>query len=156
MKTEPMNAQMNESATYESNINWVRGMIRKKFRHNKDVENLIGVGSLALLKAMRNYDPSKGGSFFSYANTVVYREVEAQVTKDSRFNNQIAINYDGDYLGREDNTLIIEDARLRLKQAGYNYNEIAERMGESRETSRRLCREAAARELIVFDDEDVT
>lgn len=66
-----------------------------------DYEDLISIGMIGLLKAIRSYDPARGTQFSTVASIIIRREIirELQKNNNSKFHEQIDEN-------------IVEESRL--------------------------------------------
>lgn len=58
------------------NLNLVRIVINKTFKHCKDQEDLFQVGCVGLIKAINNYDDSKGVQLSTFAYTYIQGEIK--------------------------------------------------------------------------------
>ena len=64
----------------------------KKYKNNNDQDELISVGSIGLLKAVKTFSYDKGSSFSTYATRCINNEVLMLLRADKKYANQIYLD----------------------------------------------------------------
>ena len=62
------------NALIEHNLRLV-AHIAKKYRHGRDIDDLISIGSIGLIKAVNTFSPSRGKSLAAYAGRCIENEI---------------------------------------------------------------------------------
>lgn len=65
--------------------------IAKKYKNYNEQEELISVGSIGLLKAVKTYKPSTGNSFSTYASRCIENEILMLFRNQKKYNNEISL-----------------------------------------------------------------
>lgn len=111
--------------------------IVKKFKNSKDPDNLFGVGSLALLKAIRAYRPERNTKFSTFAYRIVLNDICDEIKKEKKYEDLI----DAEYVTNESFSEYIPDCItgndreiLGLRLSGYKLHEIASTLSLSTTT----------------------
>ncbi len=102
--------------------------IAKKYRHGRDIDDLISIGSIGLIKAVNTYSPSRGKSLAAYAGRCIENEILMSIRAEKKRAGDISlsepIGFDrdgneitvGDVLGYDcDIAADVERAMLRDK-----------------------------------------
>ena len=51
--------------------------IAKKYRHGRDIEDLISIGSIGLIKAVNTFSPSRGKSLAAYSGRCIENAIRS-------------------------------------------------------------------------------
>lgn len=65
--------------------------IAKKYKNFSDQEELISVGSIGLLKAIKTYQKSKGNSFSTYASRCIENEILMLFRNQKKYNQEVSL-----------------------------------------------------------------
>lgn len=65
--------------------------IAKKYKNFNDQEELISVGSIGLLKAIKTYQKSKGNSFSTYASRCIENEILMLFRNQKKYNQEVSL-----------------------------------------------------------------
>lgn len=65
--------------------------IAKKYKNFSDQEELISVGSIGLLKAVKTYQKSKGNSFSTYASRCIENEILMLFRNQKKYNQEVSL-----------------------------------------------------------------
>lgn len=100
-----------------------KGLVRSKAKSmyllGADGEDLIQEGMIGLFKAVRDYDPGRDASFYTFADLCVSRQMYTAVQASSRkkhmpLNRSVSLNAEGmDKDGESEIRLAVPDARER-------------------------------------------
>ena len=87
-----------EDALARRYVRLVRICARPYFLIGGDSEDLLQEGMLGLLMAMREYDPGKGASFHTYAETCIRNRIQSAIRSASRkkhapLNDGVSLDY---------------------------------------------------------------
>lgn len=77
-----LNARLKTKPTNDLVINhlpMVLSLVKKVYRYDCDVDDLVGVGNLALVRASKGYDPDRNVSFYKYAESAINRALHKYV-----------------------------------------------------------------------------
>ncbi len=84
----------------EHNLRLVAHISRKYMRAGRDMDDLISIGSIGLIKAVTTFDPDKGAALSSYASRCVENEILMSIRAEKRLAPEVslseAIGKDGD------------------------------------------------------------
>jgi RNA polymerase sporulation-specific sigma factor len=95
----------------ESNIGLVGHIVKKYIGKNFEIDDLISVGCIGLIKAVDTYDITKGVTLCTYASKCITNEILMYLNKENRYLNNIEpdsyidINEDGKEYIRFDNLI---------------------------------------------------
>lgn len=82
--------------------------LAKKFSENNDIEDLVSIGSIGLIKGINTYKPDKNIKLATYVSRCITNEILMFLRKNKKRNNEVSLedtlNYD-----QEGNTLSLED-----------------------------------------------
>ncbi len=81
-----------ESQVFSENFNLLKCLVNKMFSWHNDKDNLIGVGSESLLKAIRKFDPDRGVPFWGFAKLVVLRDIRRFINNEEKMEHYIDDN----------------------------------------------------------------
>ena len=70
------NSQKNESILVEQNIGLVKTIAKRFLFSETEYDDLVQVGTIGLLKAIRNFDTTRGVMFSTYAVPVIAGEIK--------------------------------------------------------------------------------
>lgn len=65
--------------------------VAKKYKNYNDQEELISVGSIGLLKAVKTYQKTKGNSFSTYATRCIENEILMLFRNQKKYNQDISL-----------------------------------------------------------------
>ena len=138
------------SALVECNAGLVRGIAQRFVGRGTDLEDLIQIGNMGLLKAIRTFDPDRKCAFSTYAVPLIFGEIRRFLRDDgaikvSRSRKRLAAA-----LAREKERMLQEEGEVRL-------SDLAARCGVSvGEATEALEAAAPVRSLseTVYGDED--
>lgn len=132
-----------------------------------DVDDLVQEGRIAVVAALKHYDPSRGASFWTFARRTVLNAMIDLLRKESRESLLLFEDGDSDAVSdspnAEESMIGIEERMVRTRKvadafgalspqeqsfvrkrfAGQSNQSIADEIGVSRETVRRVFNEAA-------------
>lgn len=63
--------------------------VAKKYKNNLPQDELISVGSIGLLKAIKSFSYNKGSSFSTYATRCINNEILMLIRSDKKYSNQV-------------------------------------------------------------------
>lgn len=106
---------------------WIVGQVVKTVKYTTDRDNLIGVGNLALLRAIRAFDETRSKNFPKFATRIIRQDIYRQIDTDSKFPSCGSV----DEIPYNDNHEQFESEVLRMRAAGYTYDEISDEIGIS-------------------------
>lgn len=58
--------------------------IAKKYRHGRDIDDLISIGSIGLIKAVNTYSPARGKSLAAYAARCIENEILMSIRAEKK------------------------------------------------------------------------
>lgn len=102
----------------EHNLRLVAHIIKKYFTQSEDVEDLISIGTIGLIKGINTYKPEKGVRLATYASRCIENEILMYLRKISALKSEVSFDeplntdYDGnelllsDILGTEGDTVM--------------------------------------------------
>ena len=65
--------------------------IAKKYSHSHDVDDLISIGSIGLIKAVSTYDNTKGNRFATYAARCIQNEILMHLRSSKKLQNEVSL-----------------------------------------------------------------
>lgn len=83
--------KMAEEKLIKHNLRLVAHIVKKYTSPNFDKDELISVGSIGLMKAVKSYNSQKGNSFSTYAARCIQNEILMLLRSQKKWNNQISI-----------------------------------------------------------------
>ena len=112
-----------KSILIERNLRLVAHIVKKYQIPNKDIDELISIGTVGLIKAIDSFDASKGTRLATYASRCIENEILMYLRRNSKIKAEVSfyeplnIDWDGnelllsDILGTENDTVynLIED-----------------------------------------------
>lgn len=117
--------KMAEEKLIKHNLRLVAHIVKKYTSPNFDKDELISVGSIGLMKAVKSYNSQKGNSFSTYAARCIQNEILMLLRSQKKWNNQISIeekigcDKEGNELSLidilQDNTQIEEHTHKKLQ-----------------------------------------
>lgn len=120
----------------EHNLRLVAYIVNKHYSESRDIEDLISIGTIGLIRAAETFDPAKDISFSTYASTCIQNQIKMYFRKNKHRVNEVYINdpIDTDKNGNEltmadifsDNTSVDDEVDLKINmQKLYKYvNEV--------------------------------
>lgn len=97
-----------EEKLVENNMRLVKSIALRFSSRGKEMEDLVQIGAMGLLKAIRNYDDSFGTAFSTYAVPVITGEIKRflrddgliKVSREAKRNNYILLKAKEDYIAK--------------------------------------------------------
>lgn len=80
-----------EEKLIKHNLRLVAHIVKKYNNTNLDQDELISVGSIGLMKAIKTFDQSKGHTFSTYAARCIQNEILMLIRSNKKFQNEISI-----------------------------------------------------------------
>jgi len=77
---------------YKKYINFIRHTANKFKNIQIDRDDLISVGNIGLVKAINNYDPSKGVKFLTFAGRVIFNEILMAIKKNKKHTHNVSLD----------------------------------------------------------------
>jgi RNA polymerase sigma factor (sigma-70 family) len=111
--------------------------VAAKFSNSEEYEELFSISLLALVKATKKFDPSRGFQFSTYAYHAMRNDILKALKKKS--NNITCVQLDGDIENTKADSsfeipskLGVEESHIfRMRMMGYNHEEIKGRLSLS-------------------------
>lgn len=113
----------------ERNLRLVAHIVKKYSYSNKDVDDLISIGTIGLIKAIDSYDPCKGTRLATYAARCIENEIlmlmrnSKKIKKEVYLQDPIGVDREGneisllDILSSEDDSVIdIVESKIQIKR----------------------------------------
>lgn len=108
----------------EHNLRLVAYIINKHYGDSRDIEDLISIGTIGLIRAAETFDPAKDISFSTYASTCIQNQVKMYFRKNKHRANELYLNdpIDVDKNGNEltmadifsDNVCVDDEVDLKI------------------------------------------
>lgn len=124
----------------ERNLRLVAHVVKKYYNTGIDINDLISIGTIGLIKAINTYNPNKGARLSTYAARCIDNEILMNIRSNKKINLEqslyepIGADREGnevnllDILGTEDDEVLNEvDLRLQTKEL---YDRIKEELNE--------------------------
>ena len=173
-----------EECLLERYKSYVRSLSRARFLAGGETDDLIQEGMIGLMKAARDYDPSKGASFRTFAALCIVRQQSTALTASNRLKNEplnrsVSLSWeDGEMafsqienaspeeivLGREASRELkaqimeklspFEKKVLTLYLEGRNYREIAGILGRTPKTTDNALQRIRAKVRELFPEDE--
>ena len=116
----------------EHNLRLVAYIVNKHFGDARDIEDLVSIGTIGLIRAAETFDPAKEISFSTYASTCIQNQIKMYFRKNKHRSSEVYLNdpIDTDKNGNEitmadifsDDTSIDTEVDLKLDtDALYRY-----------------------------------
>ena len=116
----------------EHNLRLVAYIVNKHFGDSRDIEDLVSIGTIGLIRAAETFDPAKEISFSTYASTCIQNQIKMYFRKNKHRSSEVYLNdpIDTDKNGNEitmadifsDDTCIDNEVDLKLDtDALYRY-----------------------------------
>ncbi|MBQ9382603.1 MAG: RNA polymerase sporulation sigma factor SigK [Ruminiclostridium sp.] len=116
----------------EHNLRLVAYIVNKHFGDSRDIEDLVSIGTIGLIRAAETFDPAKEISFSTYASTCIQNQIKMYFRKNKHRSSEVYLNdpIDTDKNGNEitmadifsDDTCIDNEVDLKLDtDALYKY-----------------------------------
>jgi RNA polymerase sporulation-specific sigma factor len=118
------NEQGAKDILIERNLRLVAHIVKKFNNHPNEIEDLISVGTIGLIKSINSFDTTKGAKFATYASRCIHNEIlmYLRVTKKHNYNlyiqEPIGIDKEGNEVTMEDkmaDTKISIDEQVNFK-----------------------------------------
>ncbi len=65
--------------------------IAKKYRHGRDIDDLISIGSIGLIKAVNTFSPSRGKSLAAYAGRCIENEILMALRQERKRTGEVSL-----------------------------------------------------------------
>lgn len=75
----------------EHNLRLVAHIVKKYGGNGRDMDDLISIGSIGLIKGISTYDPGRGVGLSTYASRCIENEVLMSLRKDVRHRDQVSL-----------------------------------------------------------------
>ena len=92
-------------ALIENNLGLVRSIALRFKDRGVEYEDLVQIGSMGMLKAIRSFDSSKGNAFSTYAVPLIIGEIKRYILGDVPLNEPSIANWIKDYINQNTNQL---------------------------------------------------
>lgn len=125
-----------KSILVERNLRLVAHIVKKYSYPGKDVDDLISIGTVGLIKAIDSFDSSKGTRLATYASRCIENEILMLIRNNKKTKGEIylqdpiGVDKEGneislmDVLSSEDDSIIdIVDSRIQIKKLYKKINE---------------------------------
>lgn len=76
----------------EHNLRLVAYIVNKHYSESKDIEDLISIGTIGLIRAAETFDPEKDISFSTYASTCIQNQIKMYFRKNKHRANELYLN----------------------------------------------------------------
>lgn len=119
-----------EEKLIKHNLRLVAHIVKKYNSTYSDQDELISVGSIGLMKAVKSYDESKGHTFSTYAARCIQNEILMLFRSQKKYNNEISIeekigtDKDGNEISLID---VLQDTKVNIELQAENklmYNKL--------------------------------
>lgn len=111
----------------ECNLRLVAHIAKKYYSDNRDVDDLISIGIIGLIKAVNTYNPNKGNRLVTYAAKCIENELlmmlrgEKKRSKDVSLNEPIGIDKEGNSISLMD---VVDNADADILERMENAEDI--------------------------------
>ncbi|MDR2167767.1 MAG: RNA polymerase sporulation sigma factor SigK [Clostridiales bacterium] len=105
-KGNPKEKEIAQNTLIERNLRLVAHIV-KKF-HHPDVEDLISIGTIGLIKGIYSFNPEKGVRLATYASRCIENEIRMHLRASKKYSGDISMQ-DSASLDREGNKATLED-----------------------------------------------
>ena len=85
--------------------------VKLSYIYNEDVEDLIQIGFMGLIKAIRRFEPERGLAFSTYAVPVITGEIKSQLRDQSIVKMSRSLKSDGRAVKRAEEAFIVRTGR---------------------------------------------
>ena len=142
----------------EHNLRLVAHIVKKYNSPDRDLDDLISIGTIGLIKAVNTFDLDKGGRLVTYAARCIENELlmmlrqEKKILREVSLYEPIGTDQEGNHISHlEQEVFLLEDSRERtiiLKRYGlcgnkpHTQKEVAAMMGISRSYVSRIEKKA--------------
>jgi RNA polymerase sporulation-specific sigma factor len=92
----------------ERNLRLVAHIVKKFNNHPNEVEDLISVGTIGLIKSINSFDPEKGAKFATFASRCIHNEILMHLRATKKHNQNLYIQ-EPIGLDKQGNELTMED-----------------------------------------------
>lgn len=112
-----------EEKLIKHNLRLVAHIVKKYNNSYNDQDELISVGSIGLMKAVKSFDENKGHTFSTYAARCIQNEILMLFRSQKKFNNEISIeekigtDKDGNEIALID---ILQDSKTNIEKQTEN------------------------------------
>lgn len=76
----------------EHNLRLVAYIVNKHYGDSRDIEDLISIGTIGLIRAAETFDPTKDISFSTYASTCIQNQIKMYFRKNKHRANELYIS----------------------------------------------------------------
>lgn len=92
----------------ERNLRLVAHIAKKYYGENRDMDDLLSIGIIGLIKAVNTYNPEKGNRLVTYASKCIENELLMMIRGEKKKNREVSLN---EPIGtdREGNTISLID-----------------------------------------------
>jgi len=84
--------EMNLTEVYEQFKNYIFKMAHGFHNYNEDIDDLIQIGNIGLIKAFNTYDIESGNMFMTYMSTVAINEILQYIRKKKKIKTEISFD----------------------------------------------------------------
>lgn len=76
----------------EHNLRLVAYIVNKHYSESRDVEDLVSIGTIGLIRAAETFDPTKDISFSTYASTCIQNQIKMYFRKNKHRSSEVYIS----------------------------------------------------------------
>ena len=76
----------------ERNLRLVAHIAKKYYSENRDMDDLISIGIIGLIKAVNTYNPTKGNRLVTYASKCIENELLMMLRGEKKKNREVSLN----------------------------------------------------------------
>lgn len=76
----------------EHNLRLVAYIVNKHYSESRDIEDLISIGTIGLIRAAETFDPTKETNFSTYAGTCIQNQIKMYFRKNKHRNADVYMN----------------------------------------------------------------
>lgn len=76
----------------ERNLRLVAHISKKYYSENRDMDDLISIGIIGLIKAVNTYNPTKGNRLVTYASKCIENELLMMLRGEKKKNREVSLN----------------------------------------------------------------
>lgn len=92
----------------ERNLRLVAHVAKKYSYLGKEIDDLISIGTIGLIKAVTTFNPDKGTRFATYAAKCIKNEILMSIRADKKIQNEVSL-YDTIGFDKEGNEIVLMD-----------------------------------------------
>ncbi|MFQ9514957.1 MAG: RNA polymerase sporulation sigma factor SigK [Eubacterium sp.] len=76
----------------ERNLRLVAHIAKKYYGENRDIDDLLSIGIIGLIKAVNTYNPTKGNRLVTYASKCIENELLMMLRGEKKKNREVSLN----------------------------------------------------------------